>query len=310
MLLKKVSRFISFYGWKCFFRIALNVFLPNRACLKVVVPKINYSDYYYFKRLFASRVVFFPPEKKESTVVINKKKVWTLWLQGEDYAPDIVKACWMSLRRHLPSDFELVVLDQQKIKEYVHLPDFIELKYSSGVIKMAHYSDLIRLKLLLDYGGCWVDSTVYCSNNMLFNFLQESKPPLFVYKNILRHDDACALSNWFIYAEPDNPILKNVYIFLIEYWKQHNKPRNYFLFHIIFKVVIEKLANEWGKVPTVSNVEPHILATRLFDDFDEKYFNYIGNTSSFHKLSYKNNESDIMKTGTYYKYIISRELGG
>ena len=311
---EKLDGVISFYGKKKLLQIFVNAFVPNRSSLKVAFNKANYNDYFYLRRRYASKVkknniqqtLSSVPKTEQSSV----KTVWTMWLQGEDQAPEIVKACWNSVRSNLPDGYKLVILDKSSLNEYAKLPDYIEKHFAAGKIKMAHYSDIARLKLLIDHGGYWIDSTVYCTNPDLFNFLDKAKPSLFVYRNMLRGDDACALSNWLIYATPENLILKNLYNLLLDYWLNYNQPRNYFLFHILFKIVVDELTEEWDKVPVMNNVNPHVLAGELFKVYDEDYFKLLGRTSSFHKLTYRLKVADMEKKNTYYHYIISKELGG
>ncbi len=307
---EKLKGAAAFYGKGKLFKIGVNAFIPNKASLKVAFNKINYSDYYYFNKHYGKKVRTIMPLENNDDYYKHGKKIWTMWLQGEENAPDIVKACWNSVRKHLPNDYELIVLNKKNLPLYINLPDEIEERYLKGKIKMAHYSDLVRLKLLIEYGGYWIDSTVFCTNSDLFNYISGEKPPLFVYKNMLRYDDACALSNWLIYSEPNNIILRNVYELLIDYWKKHVKPRNYFLFHILFKVVVERMPEEWNKVPTMENVSPHVLAIELFKKFNDSYYQLLSKTTSFHKLTYRNKPSDLEKKDTYYRYIITNGLEG
>ncbi len=71
----------------------------------------------YFKR-------YLPAVKSvpETDVVHDDKndKIWTLWLQGEEKAPALVKACFRSVRRHCKQ--ELVVLDAKTVFDYITLP--------------------------------------------------------------------------------------------------------------------------------------------------------------------------------------------
>lgn len=302
----KLDAVISFYGWKKLLKIGINAVIPNRSSVKVAFNKANYNDYYYFRKRYANKVKAYDNSKYNGK---TEKVVWTLWLQGEERAPEIVRACWNSVRKYLPKGYRLVILDKKSLAKYIKLPDFIEELYSRGIMKMAHYSDLARIKLLLEYGGYWIDSTVYCTNSDLFDFIDETNPPLFVYRNMLRCDDGCAISNWFIYSRPENNILRNVYSILIDYWSSHKGLKNYFQFHIIFAVVVDQLADEWAKVPVMNNVNPHVLAGQLFEPYKEEYFNLLGKTSSLHKLSYRIEESDIEKDDTNYHHIITTELG-
>lgn len=40
------------------------------------------------------------------------------------------------------------------------LPNFILKKFENGYISITHLSDIIRVLLLYNYGGLWIDSTV------------------------------------------------------------------------------------------------------------------------------------------------------
>ena len=74
----------------------------------------------YFKRYLPAAAVI--PERQ---VVKDDKneKIFTLWLQGEDNAPPLVKACFRSVRRNCTQ--ELIVLDEKTVFDYITLPDYI-----------------------------------------------------------------------------------------------------------------------------------------------------------------------------------------
>ena len=84
-------------------------------------------------------------------------KIWTLWLQGEDKAPALVKACYRSVRKHCKQ--KLIVLDADTVFDYISLPKEIVEKYKAGKIGHAHFADICRVELLYRHGGYWLDST-------------------------------------------------------------------------------------------------------------------------------------------------------
>ena len=102
----------------------------------------------YFKK-------YLPAVEKviEEKPINNDKgeKIWTMWLQGEDKAPALVKACFRSVRRHCSQ--ELVVLDEKTVFDYITLPEKIIKKYKSGKIGHAHFADICRVELLYEHGG-------------------------------------------------------------------------------------------------------------------------------------------------------------
>ena len=101
----------------------------------------------------------------------HPKVIWWCWLQGKEQAPQIVNACLNSLMREfkgssvqevqgLSDGYEIKVIDAENWKEYIELPDFIVKKWGKKQIPSALFSDLLRLELLIKYGGTWIDSTV------------------------------------------------------------------------------------------------------------------------------------------------------
>ena len=82
----------------------------------------------------------------------RSQEIWMLWLDGEDKAPAIVKRCIASVRAAFP-DRTVHVLTEDNYREYAKFPAFIQEKIDSGQITKTHMSDLLRLELLIRYGG-------------------------------------------------------------------------------------------------------------------------------------------------------------
>lgn len=136
------------------------------------------------------------------------KIIWWCWLQGEEQAPPLCKACLKSLQQNYP-DYDIRVVTSANLHDYVHMPEYIEAKYKAGKIKAAHYSDILRTLLLIEYGGAWIDSTVF-SSKRAEDLLTE---PLFFYQTFMREDRSIIGSNWLIVACPQNPVLLLTRIF-------------------------------------------------------------------------------------------------
>ena len=74
---------------------------------------------------------------------INRKssnKVWVMWLQGMENAPEIVKTCYNSLVNNL-TDKNIILLTEENYRNYVTFPDYIQTKIDKGLIGKAHMSD-------------------------------------------------------------------------------------------------------------------------------------------------------------------------
>lgn len=294
----KLKQFLEKFlrkGCKLLYIIKLNIYsllVPKKNDELKEVNK-NWKYYRYLKKKYANKV---NKSLKETHEYSNK--VWWCWLQGEENAPELNKACLRSLRKNL-KDREIVVITNENIKEYIDIPEFIIKKHKKGIISHAHFSDIVRLELLIKYGGTWIDSSVYCTGFDKYLFDRD----LFVFSSDRRNDNSIKSSNWFITAEIKNPILIATRDLLYNYWQKHNFLIHYYIFHFIFTIVTEEYKELWSKVPNVSNIPPHLFKDELLKSFDKERFEYIKKMSSFHKLNQKMDFSKAKKD-SFYNYII------
>lgn len=144
------------------------------------------------------------------------KTIWFLWYQGGKDMPSLVKECYNSWCEK-NKDFEIVLLDKYNIEEYVKIDkNIIQNKY----ITIQALSDIIRINLLNQQGGIWVDATCYCMKpinswinkyikNGFFAFSSPSKDRL--------------ISSWFMASEPNNTITREFAQTVNNYWLENPK---------------------------------------------------------------------------------------
>lgn len=233
----------------------------------------------------------------------NCKKIWVCWLQGLEMAPEIVKACYISLKKNIRNR-EIVLITEKNYKEYVEFPCSIQNKINEGIIKGAEVADLLRLELLIKYGGTWIDATVFCSNDNIPEYMFDSD--LFVFQCLKPGHDghATTISNWFITASTNNRFLIFTREMLYSYWNEKDELVYYFTFHVFFQICIDLYPEEWKKVIPSCNATPHILLLRLFEQYDDKVWNAVCSAIPFHKLTYKFSEEEMKINNSYYKKII------
>lgn len=232
------------------------------------------------------------------------KKIYWCWLQGEENAPLLCKKCLQSLRRQFPN-YEIVVVTDENMFSLVKLPDYIIEKYRKGIISRTHFSDILRTALIVEHGGVWIDSTVYCTgyNTPIFDY------PMFVFQD-WKFDSVqpTVASNWFLSAYKGHPIFRCTLDLLYLYWKDYNSLENYYIYHLFFKMVTEKYFELWKQVPRFSNIPPHILQFEMFDRYSEVRFEQIKKMSDFHKLTYKHPRlSDGKVDGLMVEKILKNE---
>lgn len=234
----------------------------------------------------------------------SSNKVWICWFQGLEEAPEIVKRCYKSIKQNL-TDREIILITSENMDQYVQFPQYIIDKWKSGVITNTHLTDLLRLELLIQYGGMWVDATVFCSEERknIPDYFFESD--LFFYQSLKpgRDGKATYLSSWLISAKANNRILLATRELCYAYWKRNNRMDDYFLLHDFLSIVLDKYEDDWKKIIPRDNATPHILLLRLFDIFDEKTWDSIRTQTPFHKLSYKFKDGQEKRKGTFYKAL-------
>ena len=255
------------------------------------------------RKKYNSYINVYVQTHQEKLERIHSNKIWFLWLQGMEKAPDLVKSCYRSIIKNIPEK-EVILLTDKNYRNYVQFPEYIQDKIDSGVITKTHMSDLLRLELLNVYGGTWIDATVYCSGKNIPNYMLDAD--LFLFQNLKPGlDGQCTcISSWLMTASTNNPILLLTQGLLYEYWKKSTKMIDYFLLHDFFQLALETYPEEWSKVIPFSNSMPHILLLRLFQEYDENIWKEIKELTPFHKLTYKFSDSQLELPGTYYKRIV------
>lgn len=232
----------------------------------------------------------------------HPKVVWWCWLQGKAQAPPIAQACYNSLKRNLP-EYEIKVVDAENWKEYIELPGYILRKWEKKQIPPALFSDLLRLQLLIKYGGTWIDSTVLCTGN------EHTKDylgaDLFVFQYTSPGEKWSGnISNWFISAHSNNEVLMVLRDMLFAYWKDYNCTLNYYIFHLFFAMVANEYQEEIAAMPYGYSVWSITLMHHLGDTFNKEQWDKLVSKVSFHKLAYR--LSDDVKTNkdNYYNYVL------
>lgn len=236
-----------------------------------------------------------------SNPVVEKEHpriIWWCWLQGEKNAPDLCKACLNSLRKYYP-DYQINIITSENFNEYIDIPQFILDKYNKGIINRTKFSNILRIFLLVEHGGLWIDSTVLCTGRRHDLFCND----LFVYQNwAFNQEVPVVASNWLIYSVKAHPIMVLVKDLHLAYWRDHNKLIDYYVFHLLFHMAIKRYFDLWQQMPKFSNIPPHMLQFEIADQFNQKRWDEICSMSDFHKLNFRADVNEMK--GTYYEYII------
>lgn len=232
-----------------------------------------------------------------------EKIIWSCWLQGISNAPDIVKVCHDVLWKKYP-EYKKVLITEENYSQYIDIPPHIIKKWREGIISNNGLANILRLALLIKFGGLWLDATVLCTSEKIPSFISDY--PFFAYSSWkYTTGDIRPLSNWCLAAAPGHTLLRAVYACLCQYWHDHDDLVDYFIFHMFFRMVIGRYPALWRLVPRVNNTSPHLMQFEMDRPYSERRFAELTSMSDFHKLTWRLPPEIINNSQSLYHYLIT-----
>ena len=130
--------------------------LVKRQSFKQIYPEVLRRVEPYLIEKYAHVVSRFKFQVSGSPEHKRSKIVWFCWLQGIEQAPEIVHACYNSIKQNIP-DREIKVIDNDNWKEYLELPDYLVEKWekdggSSLTVRNRRVAT-DKLPMVADWGG-------------------------------------------------------------------------------------------------------------------------------------------------------------
>ena len=315
---KLISRYKQFGGFRLVVEYAKQgvLFSAIKAGIKCIVKRQSFKQIYpevlgrvepFLIERYAPVVSSFKIQVSGNLEHKRSKIVWFCWLQGIEQAPDIVKACYNSLKRNLP-DREIKVIDNNNWTEYVELPESIISKWQKGLIPAALFSDLLRLELLIKYGGTWIDSTVLCTGfngSKAQEFKKYLDADLFLFQYTKQGSIPVSISNWFITACSNNEVLIVLRDMLYAYWKDYNCTLDYYIFHLFFSMLSKEYPEEILAMPYGQSMNSLALLHHWDEKFNQTKWDRLVDNVCFHKLAFRLDDNIKTNKDNYYNYIIS-----
>ena len=232
----------------------------------------------------------------------SPKIIWQFWAQGEKNAPSLIKSCLNSARKQM-NDYEIIILDEQNLSDFINFPPFVREKLASGAFGAAFFSDLLRVSLLASYGGVWLDASIFLSGkipaNLLkkdfFAFQRSTLPPSdyklwqgFDYRYFIWADDfAVRLFSAFLVAKPRHKIMLALQDILLDFWRCESSLPHYFTLHIIFDLLMKTPKFSALNCENLGDTAVHLVQLHAKEPFDEHLWQEICAKSSIHKLTHK-----------------------
>lgn len=227
--------------------------------------------------------------------------IWVFWWQGIESAPKIVKECYKSIIKY-SGKHNVVLVTKNNYYEYVTIPGYVINKLENGQMSKTHFSDILRFALLAEYGGIWMDATIYLTDYLpkdIYNL------PYYTLRGCFKEWE---WSGFFQATGEQNDFFSCVRDTFYVYWKNHNQLITYLLIDCTMKAIYDlhpELDNMIYSVKKVDN-SVFLLNDEYLDTvYDDKKWNHIKEKTFIHKLSYKfMHESYIYNKKTFWGFIL------
>lgn len=225
--------------------------------------------------------------------------VWLYWHQGWSHAPALVAKCASSWVARNP-DWQIHFLSAENISKFISLPEYL----NDLEVPLPALSDIIRIHLLAEYGGIWVDATTWCSrplNDWVDNVVEGNG--FFAYSNPTSDRP---LSSWFLAACKGNYLSKAWKTATDNFWQMRTscpapsditsdyESDDYFWFHGLFRNLLEtdrNFSTLWAKRFDISADSPHYLQQvgLLSTPNEEVLFHILNKLTNVYKLTHRIN---------------------
>lgn len=238
---------------------------------------------------------------------VGDDNIWVCWWQGEKSMPEMVKKCFNSIIRYSNGHpVKLITFDNYK--DYVQVDHRIVDKVKSGTFKLAHFADLVRLKLLEQYGGLWLDSTILLTANINEDFFQK----FFSVKIKPVDNDSVSEYRWCSFVLGGGKDIRFIYSHLSSMLERYMLENEVFIDYLLIDYFLDILYRENRLVKEMIDAMPytnpnlHNLRIKFDNEFDKVQWDSMLSDTEIFKLTYKGKHSKQNDKGmpTFYGYIL------
>ena len=254
-------------------------------------------------------------EKEEETTEFPKI-IWTMWQQGEAQMPETVQASMKTIKDFAKrNDCEFYLLTDENLADFINIPSDITDKYKKKELSAAHYSDIIRFSLLYQYGGIWMDATLFVSPYATLemfegDFFTLNHPPLQPEK-MERTVGDFKWAGFFLAGKKGKPYFKHIRDLYLYYVRKYPVFIHYLMMD--YFILSEYQCNPYfenlvDRLPILAPAE-HVwfLRDHAHDLFEEKEWEEVLKTTPILKTTYKIKKEEVLP-GSYLDQLLQGKL--
>lgn len=249
--------------------------------------------------------------KKDNENNLNEKPyIFIFWYQGFDKAPELVKTCVESIKKH-GCEYKVVLLDKDNFNRYIDIPQNIKDKLDKGLLAIQNFSDYLRIKLLAKYNCLWIDSTVFAFRDIPLDYskwsyfsikshiLYKDKPEYLLYPDF-------PFGQVYLLGGTNKRIYNQIALFFEDYLRNKNTFFEYFQVYYFFQFLYKYDDEDKKIIDSLPYNNEHI--EDYFYYRNEKFNkNYICDNDVFAKLTYKIDATSALNDPNSLLYHIINE---
>lgn len=240
-----------------------------------------------FDEVFQENNQKFKTDSKSNTS--NYDTIWFFWWQGKEQITELSNKCYQSLLEN-KGRRKVIFISKDNFQKYAKLPDYIIKKFKAGLITKTHFSDILRFNLLNNYGGLWVDATLYFTSSLnVFN--TEKLVTCSGYADDLKYNIAYGRWTGFFIGGPRKlDIFSFMNHFFLEYWKRNDYLIDYYLIdYALYYAWMKNMSCFKEICKENKGLQPNLfdLEALLGEKYDRNKWQVLTQKTSVFKLSNK-----------------------
>lgn len=136
----------------------------------------------------------------------HPKIIWTYW-DNPDTIPKSVIMCIEGWKKFNPT-YEVIILTKNNFKQYINIPNEIitEPNFNDSP---ARFSDLLRVCLLAEHGGIWIDSSIILKSSLdNWLFPQPAEFSGFYISSFTKDNLPPVIESWFLACNKNSDFMR------------------------------------------------------------------------------------------------------
>lgn len=206
---------------------------------------------YYSKELSQWRAL---SESAVTPADVDAMPIWFCWFQGKSTMPELQRCLYRRLLEK-SGKHRVVFVDMPYIVNNSIVPQNVLDDFNNGIIGPAFFSDIVRVCLLEQFGGLWVDSTVLITKKIPDSVFEH---PMYNVKGLKEFPfsrkipDGLNWQSYFLESFPHSLFVTLLKKMLLKYTEDGLPLIDYFLVFYLAQILREDIPcirKEFAEIP-------------------------------------------------------------